>query len=78
MVRMTQFQFIFRILILETLNSILTLMQLVVFILAKNKLIRKESFMVESEVVYFLILNVIPIFLILRVIRLKREVDEVN
>jgi len=53
-------------------------MQLVVFILAKNKLIRKESFMVESEVVYFLILNVIPIFLILRVIRLKREVDEVN
>ena len=78
MVRMTQFQFIFRILILETLNSILTLMQLVVFILAKNKLIRKESFMVESEVVYFLILNVIPIFLIFRVIRLKREVDEVN
>lgn len=69
--RLTQLKFLIGLLFFEVLNFLSTIVQLLVFYHARDRLIHREAPMVEYELIYLVILNLLPISLMARTIILN-------
>ena len=54
----------------------ITLVQLIVFYFAKNKLIHEEAFMIEFELSYLSIFNIVPLAIMIRTLILVNNMNQ--
>ncbi len=72
---MTQFRYLRFVTILEIVAAIITVLHFTVFYFAENDVIQKESCVLEFEQLYFLILNLLPMFLMIWQLAISQNIE---
>jgi len=73
---MTQFKYLRFVTIMEIVSAVITLLHMVVFYFAENEVIRNESFVMEFEGFYFLLCNVLPMFLMIWQFTISQSIEK--
>lgn len=76
LVRMTQFKYLRFVTIMEIVSAVITILHMGVFYFAENEVIRNESFVMEFEGFYFLLCNVLPMFLMIWQFTISQSIEK--